>query len=413
MFKQDKREIFSFRKFKNGRTESTLIGAAILMIGLGMMTTSHSVSASEVSEAQVVAIERPADLTVIANVTQSANVSNEKESTEKEVIVKSKKAVSTNETNISNIDTEQETNSDAVQLNKSQLESYVNEVSANLANGKYEIKTDESIALLRTSLNDASSALNSAKTQDELNKAYRSLVTTVSSKLKNKPIDKAVKQKSDATNGKETVGVKAENTEPSSVNHADSKDERNGKSIETGSSFRSATEGYTFETTEKRHENGEFATATGKSYDTLDNNNTYKLYVHGYQSENTERLSATNETPATGGRTDIPLSREEAKKLWKESIYWDGKLRPSGTALNDRVKPKDLDKYIAWLERIGNAPRYGAGGAYEFLTTEIYGYAYEQGKHYVYVPDVMKRFSLSDEAKAVLDIVFQKLQLKT
>ena len=195
--------------------------------------------------------------------------------------------------------------------------------------------------------------------------------------------------------------MKAENTEPKFTDKSGSKDELNGKEMTEGSGFRSATEGYTLETTEKRHENGEFATATGKSYEVLDNNPNYKLYVHGYQSENTDRPSVPNETPASGGRADIPLSKEEAEKLKRESILWDGRIRPTAKKNNGVINRRDdkaLENYLNILKSDG-AGRYGAGGAYEFLATEIYGYAYEQGKHYVYIKDVKNRFRLSKEAQ--------------
>ena len=141
----------------------------------------------------------------------------------------------------------------------------------------------------------------------------------------------------------------------------------------------SADEGYTSNSTELRKENGEFITATGKSYKTLDGNSNYKVYVHGYQSENTEVGAANSGRPDIGGRTDIPLSKTEAKKLAEEALLWRGKIRATGKANNN-----------AW----------GAGGPYEYLATEIYGYTYEQGTHYVYLTDVKKRFSLSQEAEA-------------
>ena len=50
----------------------------------------------------------------------------------------------------------------------------------------------------------------------------------------------------------------------------------------------SANEGYTAASTELRKENGEFLGSTGKSYKVLDGNANYKVYVHGYQSENTD-----------------------------------------------------------------------------------------------------------------------------
>ena len=44
----------------------------------------------------------------------------------------------------------------------------------------------------------------------------------------------------------------------------------------------SANEGYTLSSTELRKENGEFATATGKTYKELDGNPAYRIYVKGF-----------------------------------------------------------------------------------------------------------------------------------
>ena len=142
----------------------------------------------------------------------------------------------------------------------------------------------------------------------------------------------------------------------------------------------SANEGYTAASTELRKENGEFLGSTGKSYKVLDGNNNYKVYVHGYQSENTDVPAANSGQAGISGRTDIPLSKTEAQKVGREAELWKGKIRATGKANNNNV--------------------WGAGGAYEYLATEIYGYTYEQGNHYVYVTDVKKRFSLSPEATA-------------
>ena len=142
----------------------------------------------------------------------------------------------------------------------------------------------------------------------------------------------------------------------------------------------SANEGYTADSTALRKENGEFATATGKSYKVLDGNDKYKIYVHGYQSENTEVPAANSGQAGISGRTDIPLSKTEAQKLGREAALWKGKLRATGKTNGNTI--------------------WGAGGAYEYLATEIYGYTYEQGNHYVYLTDVKKRFSLSPEATA-------------
>ena len=142
----------------------------------------------------------------------------------------------------------------------------------------------------------------------------------------------------------------------------------------------SANEGYTADSTALRKENGEFATATGKSYKVLDGNDKYKIYVHGYQSDNTDVPAANSGQAGISGRTDIPLSKTEAQKLGREAALWKGKLRATGKTNGNTI--------------------WGAGGAYEYLATEIYGYTYEQGNHYVYLTDVKKRFSLSPEATA-------------
>ena len=142
----------------------------------------------------------------------------------------------------------------------------------------------------------------------------------------------------------------------------------------------SANEGYTAASTELRKENGEFDGATGKSYKVLDGNNNYKIYVHGYQSDNTDVPAANSGQAGISGRTDIPLSKTEAQKLGREAALWKGKLRATGKTNGNTI--------------------WGAGGAYEYLATEIYGYTYEQGNHYVYITDAKKRFTLSPEAEA-------------
>ena len=270
-------------------------------------------------------------------------------------------------------------------LDKTELVGYIAEVETKLGDGKYANKTEESLQLLQSELAVAKSTVVNATTQAELKAAYSKLVTTVSSKLKNKPVEKKETPAVDTTNGQPTVGKKAENTEKksesNSIENTGSHDERNGKEIEEkGSQLRSANEGYTAASTELRKENGEFATATGKSYKVLDGNANYKVYVHGYQSENTDVPAANNGKAGTSGRTDIPLSKTEAQKVGREAELWKGKLRVTGRPNNNNT--------------------WGAGGAYEYLTTEIYGYTYEQGNHYVYITDAKKRFTLSPEAEA-------------
>ncbi|CIY41623.1 surface anchored protein [Streptococcus pneumoniae] len=127
-------------------------------------------------------------------------------------------------------------------LDKKQLENYISEVKSKLSAGTYANKTEESLALLNGELASAESTLASATTQDELNVAYRNLVTTVSSKLKNKPKDSKDAPKVDTTNGQPTVGKKAENTEKKSesnaIENSGSHDSRNDKEISKDNPFR-------------------------------------------------------------------------------------------------------------------------------------------------------------------------------
>lgn len=127
-------------------------------------------------------------------------------------------------------------------LDKKQLENYISEVKSKLSAGTYANKTEESLALLNGELASAESTLASATTQDELNVAYRNLVTTVSSKLKNKPKDSKDAPKVDTTNGQPTVGKKAENTEKNpesnAIENTGSNDPRNGKELDKDNAFR-------------------------------------------------------------------------------------------------------------------------------------------------------------------------------
>jgi len=118
---------------------------------------------------------------------------------------------------------------------KEKLANYVKEIEGNLSSGKYESKTEESLALLRDAITEANQAAN-ATTTTEVEKAYANLITTVNAKLKSKPTEKKETPAVDTTNGKETVGKKAENTEKksdsNSIENTGSKDSRNGKVLD-------------------------------------------------------------------------------------------------------------------------------------------------------------------------------------
>ena len=128
-----------------------------------------------------------------------------------------------------------------VQLDKTQLENYTKEITANIEAGKYASKTEESVNQLKTALEEARTALNNAKTQAELSQAQAKLVTATT-KLQTKPEEKKEAPAVDTTNGKSTVGVKATNTEKAadtnSIANSGSRDERNGKVLDKNNPFR-------------------------------------------------------------------------------------------------------------------------------------------------------------------------------
>lgn len=130
-------------------------------------------------------------------------------------------------------------------LDKKQLENYIAEIEAKLSNGSYANKTDESVAVLKADLEAAKTTLANATSQDELTKAYNKLVTTANTKLKNKPVEKKETSAVDTTNGKETVGKKAENTEKKSdsnaIENTGSNDARNGQALDKNNAFRAET----------------------------------------------------------------------------------------------------------------------------------------------------------------------------
>ena len=130
-------------------------------------------------------------------------------------------------------------------LDKTKLESYIAEIEAKLADGTYANKTEESVEVLKEELKAAKATLADATTQEEITKAYSKLVTTANTKLKAKPVEKKETPAVDTTNGKETVGKKAENTEKksdsNSIENTGSNDPRNGKALDKNNAFRAET----------------------------------------------------------------------------------------------------------------------------------------------------------------------------
>ena len=159
------------------------------------------------------------------------------------------------------------------ELKTEKLAAYVAEIEANLANGKYSNKTDESVEVLKASLANAQNALTSATTQAELDAAYQSLVTTVNAKLKNKEVAKVEKPVAETPATTEaTTGKPAENTKPAegtnAIANTGENDPRNGKEIDKNTAFRADT-----------------ATATGIGADVVDATSTPKVEKPGFTTD--------------------------------------------------------------------------------------------------------------------------------
>ena len=216
---------YSIRKYSFGAA-SVAVAALFMFLGNG------AVSANELSKQDTPSVEAPAlaseDSLTLAESTPAVQPSVEESTAKPEEPV-------------------------TPALDKTKLESYISEIKSKLAAGKYDNKTEESLALLTGELASAESVLASATSQDELNTAYRNLVTTENSKLKTKSTEKKEAPAVDTTEGKETVGKKAENTEKksdsNSIENTGSKDPRNGKEMDKDNAFRTEATVATHEAT--------------------------------------------------------------------------------------------------------------------------------------------------------------------
>ena len=216
---------YSIRKYSFGAA-SVAVAALFMFLGNG------AVSANELSKQDTPSVEAPAlaseDSLTLAESTPAVQPSVEESTAKPEEPV-------------------------TPALDKTKLESYISEIKSKLAAGKYDNKTEESLALLTGELASAESVLASATSQDELNTAYRNLVTTENSKLKTKSTEKKETPAVDTTEGKETVGKKTENTEKksdsNSIENTGSKDPRNGNEMDKDNAFRTEATVATHEAT--------------------------------------------------------------------------------------------------------------------------------------------------------------------
>ena len=244
---------FSIRKLHVGVC-SVLLGTLV------MAGTATSVGADEVTEnkqAEGVAAKTEVEKAKTPATTEAAPATEVKEAPAKEVTYQAEAAPV--------VSTEVKP-----ELKTETLAAYVAEVEANLANGKYSNKTDESVEVLKASLANAQNTLATATSQAELDAAYQSLVTTVNAKLKNKEVAKVEKPVAETPATTEaTTGKPAENTKPAEATNAiantGKNDPRNGKEIDKNTAFRA-----------------DVAATTGVGADVVDATSTPKVEKPGF-----------------------------------------------------------------------------------------------------------------------------------
>ena len=219
-------ESYSIKKFKVGAA-SVVIGASIFFGAGAVAQASESVSNNTVTDESLGTEKK---LEVAPKAQAKPVVENTRESLSAALASKLE-------------------NSEKETLNKVALTKLIEEIDGKFANGKYASKTEESVNQLKAVLEEARTALNNAKTQDELSQAQAKLVVATT-KLQTKPEEKKEAPAVDTTNGKNTVGVKATNTEKAadmnSIANSGSRDERNGKALDKNNPFR--TDGSTTDT---------------------------------------------------------------------------------------------------------------------------------------------------------------------
>ena len=124
---------------------------------------------------------------------------------------------------------------------KQALAKLIEEIDGKFSAGAYDEKTEDSVNRLKAVLEEAKATVNTATAEGELTQAHSRLVTATT-QLKTKSEDKEQAPALDTTDGKATVGKKATNTEKSSesnsIANSGSKDERNGKALDTNNPFR-------------------------------------------------------------------------------------------------------------------------------------------------------------------------------
>ena len=290
-------ESYSIKKFKVGAA-SVVIGASIFFGAGAVAQASESVSNNTVTDESLGTEKK---LEVAPKAQAKPVVENTRESLSAALASKLE-------------------NSEKETLNKVALTKLIEEIDGKFANGKYASKTEESVNQLKAVLEEARTALNNAKTQDELSQAQAKLVVATT-KLQTKPEEKKEAPAVDTTNGKSTVGKKATNTEKAadtnSIANSGSRDERNGKALDKNNPFRTDT-----------------APNTSTSTDPLAVNETPKSVANQYFDEGVEKPTGNEKlklqpaTNLTGWKFENP-NQDKIIIVNGSTTYYGSMMFPS------------------------------------------------------------------------------------
>ena len=215
---------YSIRKVSFGAA-SVAVAALFMFLGNGAVAAAEPSVTPSTDEKEI--LNLPSEETKDNSYQNGANA--------KDIVTTNHEGAVGNSTATESKPTEVET------LNKKSLTNLITEIEGKFAKGTYANKTEDSVNQLRTVLDEAKSVLNNAKTQAELSQAHANLIVATT-KLQTKPVEKKEALAVDTTNGKPTVGKKATNTEKASdsnsIANSGSRDERNGKVLNTNNPFR-------------------------------------------------------------------------------------------------------------------------------------------------------------------------------
>ena len=214
-------ESYSIKKFKVGAA-SVVIGASIFFGAGAVAQASESVSNNTATDESLGTEKK---LEVAPKAQAKPVVENTRESVSAALASKLE-------------------NSEKETLNKVALTKLIEEIDGKFTDGKYASKTEDSVNQLKVALEAAKTVLSTAKSQAELTQAHANLVVATT-KLQTKQEEKKEAPAVDTTNGKDTAGVKATNTEKAadtnSIVNSGSRDERNGKALDKNNPFRTDT----------------------------------------------------------------------------------------------------------------------------------------------------------------------------